>query len=118
MTKIYLAPDADKRTTKIRVLNDDFRRTINGGHVYLTRGVLAHAHVFVDNALQCVRAFTDFNDNNDPHGEHDFGAFDLDGVRLFWKIDYHAPDLMHGSEDPSNAKKTRRVLTVLLAEEY
>jgi hypothetical protein len=25
-------------------------------------------------------------DDNDPHGEHDFGAFDHAGERIFWKI--------------------------------
>ena len=26
--------------------------------------------------------------DNDPHQEHDFVAFELDGQRLFWKVDY------------------------------
>jgi len=66
-----------------------------------------------------VIAFDDFNADNDPHREHDFGSFELDGEKLFWKIDYYStddPDL--GSEDPSDLTKTLRVLTVMLAEEY
>jgi hypothetical protein len=32
-------------------------------------------------------------EDNDPHGEHDFGAFEHEGQRIFWKIDYYAPDM-------------------------
>ena len=63
--------------------------------------------------------FTDFTKDNDPHREHDFGAFDVDGQRLFWKIDYfdqRDPDL--GAEDPSDEATTERVLTLMLADEY
>jgi hypothetical protein len=33
-------------------------------------------------------AFDTFTNDNDPHRERDFGSFDLDGEKLFWKIDY------------------------------
>ena len=50
--------------------------------------------------------------------KHDFGAFEVEGHRLFFKIDYYAPDMQHGSEDPADPTKTVRVLTLMLAEEY
>jgi len=68
--------------------------------------------------VQKVRDFTEFNPDNDPHHEHDFGSFDHDGRRLFWKIDYYSPDMQGGSEDPSDPDETQRVLTIMFAEEY
>ena len=65
---------------RIRTLNDAFRRTFVGGAVMITAGVEAAA----SNAARCsvkVRAFDAFTDDNDPHGEHDFGAIDEGGVR-------------------------------------
>ena len=51
--------------------------------------------------------FKAFTADNDPCGEHDFGAFDHQGQRIFWKIDYYAPDMEHGSEDPADARLPR-----------
>jgi len=65
-----------------------------------------------------VIAFDDFNADNDPHREHDFGSFELEGEKLFWKIDYYDLAGEFGSEDPTDPKETLRVLTVMLAEEY
>lgn len=65
-----------------------------------------------------VQKFDAFTEDNDPYGEHDFGAFDHAGERIFWKIDYYALDLMHGSEDPTDTSQTVRVLTIMLASEY
>lgn len=67
---------------------------------------------------ELVERFDDFDDANNPHGERDFGAFDYDGQRVFWKIDYYNKTLTYGSEDPSNASLTLRVLTIMLASEY
>jgi Protein of unknown function (DUF3768) len=82
-------------------------------------GVNRNGPEFVATAIARVIVFDKFNEDNDPHGEHDFGQFELDGERVFWKIDYYStddPDL--SSEDPSDAAKTERVLTIMLAEEY
>ena len=68
--------------------------------------------------LAAVRTFDTFTRDNDPHGEHDFGAFAVDGEKCFWKIDCYDKSLEHGSEDPADPELTVRVLTVMLAEEY
>jgi hypothetical protein len=85
-------------------INDRFRTTGRGGHLVLTAGVSALEAEQVRAAVDAVRAFDQFDD--DPYGEHDFGAVDGGGgEKLFRKIDY----------DPA---KTTRVLTIMLASEY
>jgi len=68
--------------------------------------------------LQNVRSFKEFDAGNDPHGEHDFGSFKADGETFFFKIDYYAPDMQGGSDDPTNSEKTTRVLTIMFASDY
>ena len=58
-----------------------------------------------------------FTDDNDPHGEHDFGIVEHGGVRSFWKIDYYDREMQMLSPDPADPSVTTRVLTVMLAEE-
>ena len=80
----------------------------------MTAGLNAKGSEFVGKALVRVMAFDDFNADNDPHGEHDFGSFELEGEKLFWKIDYYDLAGEFGSEDPADPKKTLRVLTSCL----
>jgi len=68
--------------------------------------------------LQKVRAFDAFTPDNDPYGEHDFGAFDFEGQRIYWKWDYFDKLSRYLSPDPTSTNMTNRVLTVMLAEEY
>jgi hypothetical protein len=56
--------------------------------------------------------------HNDPHGEHDFGSFEVAGRKFFFKIDYFDAAMEFGSEDPADSAKTTRVPTIMLAEEY
>ena len=103
---------------KIAILNDAFRTTFLSGTVTVTAGLHLLGDEFVKAALLAVREFDAFDEDNDPHGEHDFGALDVEDRKLFWKIDYFDPTMTAGAEDPANASTTRRVLTVMLAEEY
>lgn len=68
-------------------------------------------------ALVQVANFKHFTTDNDPHGEHDFGSFELVGRKFFWQIDYDK-ECRAGSEDPADPDKTSRVLTIMLASEY
>jgi hypothetical protein len=107
---------------KIRSLNDEMRTTGSGskGHNrwIVTSGVLELGLSAVGQALERAMSFDVFNSDNDPYGEHDFGAFEVDGERLYWKIDYYNQTLDGGSPDPTDSAVTVRVLTVLLASEY
>jgi len=67
---------------------------------------------------QKVARFDAFTAADDPYGEHDFGSFEHEGYRVFWKIDYYAPGMERGSEDPADPNQTVRVLTIMLAGEY
>lgn len=106
------------RTSRIRALNDASRTSMRFSFVYATIGVRSLADEAVTVAIDRVRRFDAFTADNDPHGEHDFGSFDLSGNRLFWKIDYYDRQLKHGSPDPTDASVTARVLTIMLASEY
>ena len=104
------------KVAAIRELNDRFRTEFKGGQVMLTRGIAGRPDTVL--ILAQVAKFDAFGPDNDPHGEHDFGAFEHGGDTIFWKIDYYDPKLDYGSEDPSNPSITTRVLTVMLAEDY
>jgi len=107
-----------KTSDRVRVLNDNFRSTFIGGQVVMTAGVAALCLDVKARALIQVQTFTGFDVDNDPHGEHDFGSFELAGEKFFWKIDYYDSQCEFGSEDPADPEKTTRVLTIMLAEEY
>jgi hypothetical protein len=106
-------------TSKIAELNDQFRKHgVGNGRLVVTRSVHELGSDFERAALLQVRAFDAFTPDNDPHGEHDFGSFELEGRTVYWKLDYYDLTLTHGSEDPSDPLQTYRVLTIMLAEDY
>ena len=103
---------------QIRTLNDAFRRSFVRGKVMMTAGIVALRAVTKAKLLDEVRTFDSFTADNDPQGEHDFGSFEVDGHKIFWKIDYYDAAMEFGSEDPADPSKTTRVLTIMLASEY
>jgi hypothetical protein len=90
----------------------------NGGLTILTEGIMALDVEDRGEIMSKVVQFNDFTEGDDPYGERDFGAFDYDGQKIFWKIDYYDRQLDGGSEDPSNPAVTTRVLTIYLASEH
>lgn len=104
-------------TAAIAALNDA-RRAEPGSGWTLTGGVSALAQGDLAKAVEAVKTFSDFTEANNPHGERDFGAFEIAGKTLFWKIDYYDLDLCMASPDPADPTVTKRVLTLMLAEEY
>ena len=104
---------------RVRELNDVFRTSGPGNGTFLiTQGVQAEGEDFVRAAATAVRRFAAFSEENDPWGEHDFGAVDVSGQKVFFKIDYYDPTCTQGSENPANEALTHRVLTIMLAGEY
>ncbi len=110
--------EAAEHAATIRSLNDAFRRNPTVGRVVITPGVDALQHGERTRLLLSVVGFDAFDAGNDPYNQHDFGAIDQDGLTYFWKIDYYDPDFDMGSADPANPDITRRVLTVMRADEY
>ena len=96
---------------------------ISLGKKVMTSGIRNLGLIATVEIADRVAAVGSFTEDNDPHGEHDFGSFDYDGNRIFWKIDYYDRSSFGtgrdmGSENPSDPAMTLRVLTVMLASEY
>ncbi len=114
MTEAVTSSTADR----IRVLNDNFRCAFIGGQVVMTQGVSDLPLDTRARIILAVQSFNQFTRDNDPHGEHDFGSFEIDGQTYFFKVDYYALDMQGGAEDPADPEKTARVLTIMRADEY
>lgn len=105
--------------SRIAELNDALRYS-TCDHL-ITDGVRVKGQQFIEKALKALRDFNDFPPEPDPHNprnEHDFGAMEVDGVKLYWKIDYFNSTYDFASAGPPNPAITNRVLTVMLACEY
>jgi hypothetical protein len=108
-------------TTKleaIRALNDELRQNLTTGTALMTPGVAALGAEAVARIVKTIAVYDDFCHANDPYEEHDFGSFEVDGNKLFFKIDYLDKALASHSPDPSDPSVTERVITIMLAEEY
>lgn len=107
-----------EKLAEIRRLNTQFRNTFRGGKVVLTHSFAELPSADTAAILQTVADFKDFNEENDPHEERDFGSFNLSGREVWWKIDYYNLSLDGLSEDPGDPDKTKRVMTVGLSMDF
>lgn len=111
--------DAEFRLKRVRRLNDAMRRgQVRFGSIMITPGVQDLGDDALSIVSRKVQEFEAFSEENDPHAEHDFGAFDHEDQKIFWKIDYFDRDLKWHSPDKANPEVTHRVLTIMLAQEY
>lgn len=121
-----MSNDKEKRIAK---QNDQFRKNCGvikledqeiPGMYMMTQGIANLSKTDQFEVIIKIRSYDDFNESNDPYEEHDFGAFELEETKtkILWKINYFDVNYEHGSEDPSNLSKTKRVLTAMLACEY
>ena len=113
---------------KIALLNDELRKKLITGELfkadskdkaYITRG----ASIFVNGMnrmqfLNNVALYRNFTEDNNPHGERDFGNFMYQKEKIFWKIDYKDNSMMYHSPDASDPSQTIRVLTIMKASEW
>ncbi|MGV1754893.1 DUF3768 domain-containing protein [Agrobacterium sp. CG674] len=111
--------EEDKKA-RIRQLNDEVR--LNGVALnarILTAGRLAQEDPVLGIVVgHYASKFTEFNEDNDPHGEHDCAKFTVKGQEFLFKFDYFALDEEHLSEHPEDPAVTIRVMTLMYAEDY
>lgn len=105
-------------TNEIALQNDNFRKHLSQGTLVLTQAIRSNTKEDREVIITKVRTFDNFDENNDPYGERDFGAFDYKGKKIFWKIDNYDQEFLYLSPDVSNPRVTNRVLTIMYAEEY
>lgn len=105
-------------SNQIAALNDQFRTTFSGGKVVMTATFSVLPETIREQAIKAVQNFSKFEKDNDPYGEHDFGAFCVGDENFFWKIDYYNNDMSSASPNPADRTVTLRVLTIMCEEDY
>ena len=112
-----------ERHAVIAQQNDQFRQTWGAdftipGQILCTPGITEKGFGFEVAVMKAVMQFDDFTKDNSPYGERDFGSLTIEDVRIFWKFDLYDADYQGGTPDATNPAVTRRVLTIMLPEEY
>ncbi len=117
----------EKNSEKVAKLNDAFRQELDNpfvavnprNQVKTTQGIWdCFDNEEIGSIFQDIRKFDNFNNENNPYKERDFGSLKRKGRTIFWKIDYYDNDMKYHSLDNTDPEKTKRVLTVMLASEY
>lgn len=106
------------QTQKIAHLNDQHRQYIPMAQTVLTQTVSNLKVEQLVELIEKVRLFQYFDEDNDPWGEHDFGAVEIHGETYYWKIDYYDSSYQYHSPDPTDPSLTKRVLTIMHQNEY
>tara|TARA_R110000796_G_scaffold104850_1_gene214761 strand:- start:694 stop:1065 length:372 start_codon:yes stop_codon:yes gene_type:complete len=115
-------------TRKVADLNDQLRKDMFTGNmlkkhnlknkIVLTPGIAGLNLIDKEKVFASVKYYGNFNKNNNPWGEKDFGNFNFKKETFNWKIDYYDNDMKYHSPDKTDPDKTIRVLTIMKAEEY
>ena len=126
---------AREQTAQIARLNDLARRAMGVACTAVaTVGFRSLPDADQSQVRELIETYDAFDEDNDPHGERDFGTiYQLaDGVwtterprlredereQVFWKLDYYDRQMQFASDDAANPAITRRVLTIMLSDEY
>lgn len=124
-----------EQTARIARLNDMARQAMGVACTAVaTVGFRSLSTSDQSRVRELIETFDAFDEDNDPYGERDFGCVyqlgdgrwtterprlrDDERERVFWKLDYYDRDLRFGSDDAANPAITRRVLTIMLSDEY
>ncbi|WP_299987096.1 DUF3768 domain-containing protein [uncultured Ruegeria sp.] len=123
--------DTSLQAAEIATQNDLFRKALIDptaalemhskdiqGQVFVTPSVSGEGVEFQTAALKAVATDDQFDEGNDPYGDHTFGTVIVSGQKLFWKIDLYDADYKYGSDRPFDPAVTRRVLTIMCPSEY
>ena len=110
--------NTENQKQQIAETNDQVRQTLFRDRLMITIGVQGLSQETQNKIFATIEIYDDFKPSNDPHKEHDFGSLEVDGNSVFWKIDYFDDGLEYHSPDVLDRSVTRRVLTVMLSEEY
>ena len=121
----------------LRARNDQFRRTLTGGSLMLSAGVmleacLRHDALGADNQarIAAVRGFTGFDDDceiGNPFDDHSIGDLEVEveepGIHrwpelIFVRVDDLAHPATGAGSSPAPASGTALVLTLMLASEW
>lgn len=115
-----------QRSTKIRERNDRLRKRV-GANIrgmkdfsVFTQMVQNLDEGKKEELIKKVTEFSEFTEDNDPYGEHDYGEVSLEKDPYHpyaFKIDYY--DLkLEGGADPYESDEYRAVLTLMNLSEY
>ena len=102
------------RAEIIARLNDQLRKSGEGGTVVITRNVRGLEGLNAPELATALANYDGFDEDNNPHGERDMGHFVLFDTDLYFKIDYFDQDLKFCSDDPADASITHRILTIMI----
>ena len=102
---------------EIAIINDRLRKSVPfvppPHRMVMTSSVASLNEVTLLKVFEKVRAFSEFDpEENDPHGERDFGSVSVEGTKYFWKFDYYDERFEFFKENGV------RVLTIMRANEY
>jgi Protein of unknown function (DUF3768) len=126
---------AREQTARIARLNDLARRAMGVACTAVaTVGFRSLSETDQSHVSELIETYDAFDEDSDPHGERDFGCVyqlgdgqwtterprvcDDERERVFWKFDYYDRQMEFASDDAANPAITRRVLTIMLAQEY
>ena len=102
---------------KIAILNDRFRQTFRGGKIILGDKVRTLSYLEKSHLVQAIKMFSDFNSENDPYREHDFGCVLLNTQRYYFRICCYDLQLQGRSANPHIVGQTRRILIITRLDE-